>query len=1580
MPDEEDVRIEDFTNILENLTVEARYLGDLNNNGVADDTEERFTVTFVDSFDGRVLKTERVLPGLDATAPAEPNHNGMTFVGWSVAYTNVTRNLTVEATYEDANAEVAPVMYTVRFVDSIDGSTIATMQVQQGLSATAPVAPTHEEKVFTRWQGTYTNVQADAVVTALYGDDVNGNGVNDDTEQRYSVKFVVDGNGTLNGTLEYNGVLGGLSFKDANITVPTPEAMENYEFAGWEPDTPNDDTVVEDTTTYSAVFTPIHDKNKNGIADEEEIHTLTIEYQYSNGKEASKSYEHEYYYTEEFSIEVPTIENMELYTISSEPDLLKGLRVEGTMGEEDINVIVVYTPKNDANKNEIPDELEEFTLTINYVYGDGVKDRNGKDLSGQTAKTSHIEKIKYNASYSVTSPKVANYVTEKTVVEGVMPLHDVTITVVYTVEKDVNGNGIPDPTEAQYQVKFTIDPVYQTGTVHGYLQDTDGSLHASLNRGWVVKGATLDAAGVIIPELVIDENYELAGWSPVEPTGDYVVEKYIEFNATVRPKHDKNNNGKADEEEVYTLNIEYVYEDGKTASNSYTESYHYTEKFSVDVPTIKNMDYYDVTSEPNLLKGSKIEGTMGEEDINVVVKYTPKHDDNNNNIPDELDDKYTISFEIEGKGTLNGTTKYENVLEGISYKDANIIVPDVNVNEYYKLDGWYLGSVDTKNKIDVSTVSEKIVSEDLTYIAKIVPINDINNNGTADEEEETYTVTFNTDGHGTLSLNGEENTTFVYENVVKGATLKDNNIVVPDVVYNADLYDFLGWSDGFKTYNFDANTQHLIEGNTTFTAKFNPKHDDNGNGIADEEELYTITVTYKYTNESGEYVDMPLDENPVTYEFYYGQSYDINPEKTLLEYYVPSNEDGIHGTIDESTPKNQQFVIDYVLKEDLNKNNIPDKKEGHYNILFNITCGIEGTNGTECNDKDFGVLTDPAGVELGHTKQFNGVLEGLTYGDTNSHMFVPIPKAKGLYKFVKWVPSTPTDETVVQKPSDGSIKITYTAYFAPINDANHNGIADEEEIYTLNIEYVYKDGTTASDTYTNHYHYNEEFSVDVPEIEDMNLYEVSSESDLLNKENLTIEGTKGEKNINVKVVYTPRNDENKNNIPDEKETKYSVTYDANGATKGEVPTDNNKYLKGTSVVIQGNSGDLIKDDVVFDGWSTTKYEEAINEKIEGLLNHNDTIVIEDHDITLYAVYAEDKNGNKKPDYEEEKYTVTFMKDGTEIKTVKVLTGTMIDSSDMPTAEEVAKAPEGRYEYVFLGWFDESNNEVTFEQKINADMIVYAHYESKVRQDHKVIVKYIDTNGDWQQTTLTAYANDNYKLIITNKIKNTYLVNYKKGHFTYKFDDKFMTEDGKIVDANNYIAEAETSTLTAQYSIDTVEVTIYTPETAINNHRIMDGNILIDVERGMYRQSSKNVGIVRINDRPELKKYLDCDNICEVNLSDFGPNYSSDEYAGATFSTKDGFVVYEKPTMNSGYGKVVVYKYSDTQLKILIHDANADTQLRSVTYNGKSLDFTHEADGYIVTLDTNINNLKGQEIDVTVESLRGTDSNSTKWTY
>lgn len=87
---------------------------------------------------------------------------------------------------------------------------------------------------------------------------------------------------------------------------------------------------------------------------------------------------------------------------------------------------------------------------------------------------------------------------------------------------------------------------------------------------------------------------------------------------------------------------------------------------------------------------------------------------------------------------------------------------------------------------------------------------------------------------------------------------------------------------------------------------------------------------------------------------------------------------------------------------------------------------------------------------------------------------------------------------------------------------------------------------------------------------------------------------------------------------------YQVTYNGNGSTSGNVPTDDTKYESGDTVIVLGNTENLAKDGYVFAGWNT---------KADGTgddYDEDDTFDISEN-TTLYAQWEEISDGSLKFD-------------------------------------------------------------------------------------------------------------------------------------------------------------------------------------------------------------------------------------------------------------------------------------------------------------------------------------------------------------
>lgn len=252
-----DERFDDWGNITDDLKLEARYGKDANKNGIVDDEDTYYTVTFYDTINKMELSTQEVLVGMDALAPGTKIYTNYVFRGWNKAYTNVTEDMTVSTIYvsivDENDQNVSKETYTVTFIDGETTKVISEVIVIEGASASTPAIPKHDSKAFSHWEGNYSNITKNEVVTAIYGDDLNNNSIIDSKEIKYSVIFNANGNGDLIGKLVYDNLLTGLTLEQQGVVIPTPTAIDGNAFNGWNTIlTPN--TVVTNNVIFTAQF------------------------------------------------------------------------------------------------------------------------------------------------------------------------------------------------------------------------------------------------------------------------------------------------------------------------------------------------------------------------------------------------------------------------------------------------------------------------------------------------------------------------------------------------------------------------------------------------------------------------------------------------------------------------------------------------------------------------------------------------------------------------------------------------------------------------------------------------------------------------------------------------------------------------------------------------------------------------------------------------------------------------------------------------------------------------------------------------------------------------------------------------------------------------------------------------------------------------------------------------------------------------------------------------------------------------------------------------------------------------------
>ncbi|MDE6664378.1 MAG: InlB B-repeat-containing protein [Lachnospiraceae bacterium] len=182
-----------------------------------------YTVTFMNG--DTVLDIQAVEYGKSATAPEDPERaeeewGTWKFAGWDGDYTNIAKDMTIQAQFEQVFHE-----YEVIFYDA-GGNILSRQTVEYGHAAKAPEAPEKEPTEeycypFTGWDGDITNITADAVFYPTYGMET----------RTYTVTFM---NGdTVFDTQE-------VEYGASAVTPAEPkkkaDAKYTYNFIGWDSD------------------------------------------------------------------------------------------------------------------------------------------------------------------------------------------------------------------------------------------------------------------------------------------------------------------------------------------------------------------------------------------------------------------------------------------------------------------------------------------------------------------------------------------------------------------------------------------------------------------------------------------------------------------------------------------------------------------------------------------------------------------------------------------------------------------------------------------------------------------------------------------------------------------------------------------------------------------------------------------------------------------------------------------------------------------------------------------------------------------------------------------------------------------------------------------------------------------------------------------------------------------------------------------------------------------------------------------------------------------------------------------------
>ena len=423
-----------------NATYVARWGEDKNNNGIADDEETKYTVRYTDGVDGKEVFADQVYGNLlsGVATPAfegTPTREGYVFKGWNPEVaTTVTGNVTYVATWgEDKNNngidDNEETKYTVTYKDGVDGEEVFADQVYGNLlSGVATPAfegtPTRTGYVFKGWNpAVAATVTGNAIYVARWGEDKNNNGIADDEETKYTVRYT-DGvdEEVIFADQVYGNLLSGV---DTPAFKGTPK-REGYVFKDWNP------SVAEKVTgdvTYVATWGK--DKNNNGIDDNEETkYTVT----YTDGVDG-EVFADQVYGNLLSGVATPAFEG----TPTREGYVFKGWNpaVAATVTG---NATYVATWGEDKNNNGI-DDNEETKYTVTYT--DGVDGEEvfadqvyGNLLPGVDTPAFKGTPTREGYVFKGWKPAVAEKVTG-----------DVTYVAVWEKAKDNNGDTKPGDTK-----------------------------------------------------------------------------------------------------------------------------------------------------------------------------------------------------------------------------------------------------------------------------------------------------------------------------------------------------------------------------------------------------------------------------------------------------------------------------------------------------------------------------------------------------------------------------------------------------------------------------------------------------------------------------------------------------------------------------------------------------------------------------------------------------------------------------------------------------------------------------------------------------------------------------------------------------------------------------------------------------------------------------------------------------------------------------------------------------------------------------------------------------------------------------
>lgn len=568
--------------------------------------------------------------------------------------------------------------------------------------------------------------------------------------------------------------------------------------------------------------------------------------------------------------------------------------------------------------------------------------------------------------------------------------------------------------------------------------------------------------------------------------------------------------------------------------------------------------------------------------------------------------------------------------------------------------------------------------------------------------QQPHTVTFKAE-NATL---GEASTTKVWH----GDKLGD---VIPTVTA-AEGYRLTGnWTDGTNTYTADQLKEVAISSDATFTAEvkklYSLTYDLNGGSGAAAPATSTHIEGEKVSPDYTGTENLKKGDKTI----FVGWS-NTKIENALPEDAAKEDIDKIIFT-DEHTMPARNVILYAVYAVDANGNGNPDYNDeavhvryhGNNNVREDILCPHHHVAGATAKLSTSGTVS---GKSLGHDKPASAASSEVknhtfTYGDnifigwSTSPILDTIIKTRADYD--RLASSIVTEVTMEKAKTDGGNADddgNTNVYAVWAADRNGNKTADYLEEYTLTYESNAQQGGTVTKlpTDTNIHLPGDEviLSKAVPTHDDVGgkkvvfigWTEAKTNSIFSRADDAPATVTKVTFGSDNKTVYAAWGyDENDNGTADVLET-YTLTYDLNGGNEA-APAKVSGIKKNTEVELTEVKGFTRNPNEIFVGWSATKHDAALTaqdkqEDVEKFLITGAKYRITTADVTLYAVWAIDSNGDGTPDYQTT-YTVSYDLDGG-----IAVDGETYDEENVKPGETITiKAAPIRKGYAFAGWHD-----------------------------------------------------------------------------------------------------------------------------------------------------------------------------------------------------------------------------------------------------------------------------------------------------